>query len=92
MSQYAVKVAKKACKISVSKHPDGFLRWQTTYGKCDVRILGENNTLRFDDEEVDELFKIIRQALERGLLYGEVLARPELSYEAVAQEGLSGEF
>ena len=62
-----------------------------TYGNRSVYILGEQNTLRLDDEEVDELFDVIRHTLKGGLLYGEVLARAELRRQALADGELSGE-
>lgn len=56
----------------------------STYANSDVDVLGEDNTLRLDDEEVDELLEIIRHALERGLWNGEVLSWPKLGGEATS--------
>lgn len=36
----------------------------STYGDGNVYVLGEDNSLRLDDKEVDELLEIICQAFE----------------------------
>lgn len=60
-----------------------------TYSNCDVDVLGEDDALRLNHEEVDELLNIVCQALERSLGDGEVLARPELGSESLANSQLS---
>lgn len=57
-----------------------------------VDILGEDNALGLDDEEVDELLNIVEQALKRGLGDGEVLSGPELRSKALSKNKLSGNF
>ena len=60
----------------------------STYSNGDVDVLGENDTLGLDDEEVDKLLEIIRQALERGLWNREVLSWPKLRGEATSDSEL----
>jgi hypothetical protein len=62
-----------------------------TYSNRGVNVLGEDDALGLDDEEVDELLAVVQEALERSLGDGEVLSRPELGSQAFAEGHLSGE-
>lgn len=65
-----------------------------TYSDSDVDILGEHDTLRLNNEEVDELLKVVGHALKRSLGNGVVLARPELRSKTTSEshftDNLSG--
>lgn len=55
-----------------------------TYCNRDVDVLGEENPLRFDDEEVDQLLHVVKESLEGGLGDGHVLPWADLGCEALA--------
>jgi hypothetical protein len=65
---------------------DGFPK---TYGKGGVDVLGEEDSLRLDDEEVDELVHITNPSIEVLPRNGVVLARSELGGQAVFENGLT---
>lgn len=57
-----------------------------------VNVLGEDDALRFDDEEVDKLLDIVQQTLKGCLGNGEVLTRPELGGKTLSKSKLSSDF
>lgn len=57
---------------------------EVAYQDGDPDILGEQDALEFDDEEVDELLGIIEGALERLLGNDEVLAGTEFARKTTA--------
>ena len=54
-----------------------------------VDVLGEDNALRLDDKEVDELLNIVKQALKRCLGDSEVLPWPELRSKTLSKSKLA---
>ena len=61
---------------------------ETTYSCRSIDILGEENPLGLDDEEVDKLVHVADDGVEGFPRNSIVLARTELGREAVAQEEL----
>lgn len=57
----------------------------------DVDVLGEDDALRLDDEEVDKLLDIVQETLQGRLGNSEVLARPELGCNTLSKSSLSSD-
>lgn len=64
---------------------------ETTYSGRSIDILGEEDALGLDDEEVDKLVHVANELVEGFPRNRVVLAGAELGREAVAQEDLPGD-
>lgn len=62
------------------------------YSKRNVDVLGEDDPLKLDDEEVDQLLDVVGEALKRGLVDRVVLAGADLSSETIAKGSLADDF
>lgn len=69
-----------------TEHSDGVF-W--TYSNSDVYVLSKNNSLEFDDEEVDKLSQVGQNALNSLLRNGVQLLRSHLGGHALAQHNLA---
>jgi hypothetical protein len=60
------------------------------YSYSDPDIFGEQDTLELNDDKVDELLNIIKEAFKRLLSNREVLSGANRRGEPVTKENLSG--
>ena len=60
-----------------------------SYSNRDKHVLCEDNTLRLNDEEIDELVKITSKTVESGLGDGEILFGAKLGRQALTEESLA---
>lgn len=63
-----------------------------THGNCGGRVLGEQDALEFDDEEVDELLSIIESRLKSLLRNLVVLTRAESGSDALSHDEFASDF
>lgn len=59
-----------------------------TYGNSVQNILGEQDALELNDEEIDELFNIVESSLEGFLWDGVVSARAEIAGKTLREDEL----
>lgn len=67
------------------------MKGSKTYGSRSIDILGKDDTLSLNDEEVDELVDISDHSVKSLSWDSVVLAGADLGSQAVVQEGLSGD-
>ena len=60
-----------------------------TYRKCDEHVLGEQNALELDDEEVDELLRVLQRRLEALTRDGIVAPGTDAGQQALGQDELA---
>jgi hypothetical protein len=84
-----MKEAKKAWCLLALRTEASSVMHKSTYADGDPDILREQDTLEFDNEEVEQFSKVIGKTLERVFLKDKVLLRSNFGCQATAEGNLA---
>ena len=86
-----MKEAKKACKL-LELNSRFISRNGWTYANSNPNVFGEEDSLKFNDEEIEKLAEIIREALKGVFWNDKILPRPDPRRQTAAENSMSDKF